>query len=946
MPTTPFPRRLCCASVTAFALALSAAPPAPAQQCPAPANLLCGYLACRAPAFGVPSPLWGELQPVDTGQLPANRDNTDYNEFLDPTNETQPHWMSLDVESGWTFAAIRWGLQIWDGRAPNEASPTRVKVLGSSAFPAWVADPHEDQPVRDLDAPPGNSNLLAVTVASNGGLAIFNTTSKTTPVAKYGDTGKTAVQVYAGHVNGRDYSFTATIAAGLLVHDMTTAGSLASQCLENTPGQQGCGVYKGRLGSRSTFYFVDGVSNAAGTGLWVAGSSSGSAFGLQLWNVSNPASPQFVLTGLPTEFVYGVALWRKGSSYYLATRVYVTSTTTQARIYDVSCLATSSCGSSLGSPLWTRNLPGGASDYYVTYSKSGSRDFLYFGTINYCFQGTQGEWLYDVTSPAQPRDVTPPDGFVDVYGQPTLTGYWGWYYRKNPTGFNGVAPHMGKFNGAYFYRAAYRIFDIHELTTTAPTAAFTYTPQTVYRDEPIDFFDQSAGGPTSWSWTFAGATPASSAARNPTDVVFLSTGAKQVCLTATNVNGSDQHCENVNVLPPEPAVAGVTASPNPALVCQQVSFTAQGVTGLPPLTFAWQVHASGGGLVASGGDVNPFLWDTSSAAPDTYTGTVTVSNGDGSDAADSPTVTVQALPALAFTSPGGAPETLNGPPFPGGEVDFRIQAQGATEWRWHFDDGTAPVWTSDPVAGPTPVHTYADPGDYSVTVDVRNCQQGAITSAPTVVTIVDTSQLVASFQAQGCGSFGCFFNVGQAITFVDQSSGTPTGWRYDWGHTGSDPGSCSFSGAPQGQPTTSHTYAGAGSFQPCLEVTRGPETAVDVHETLFVGAGTPTVTVNGPASGVVGEVLAYSATASSCSPGPTSWSWSVGAGGTISGATTGGSISVSYSTVGQKTIQATAANGGCIGTTGSTMVDITNPSLLFADGFESGDTAAWSSQVP
>jgi hypothetical protein len=66
----------------------------------------------------------------------------------------------------------------------------------------------------------------------------------------------------------------------------------------------------------------------------------------------------------------------------------------------------------------------------------------------------------------------------------------------------------------------------------------------------------------------------------------------------------------------------------------------------------------------------------------------------------------------------------------------------------------------------------------------------------------------------------------------------------------------------------------------------------------------------------------------------------------IVGAETGTSVTVVYSTDGARTLTATAANGACPGTAGSAQVTIVAGAAgVFADGFENGDMAAWSTVV-
>lgn len=904
----------------------------------------CQYLSCRSPAVGQPSSLWGELEPVDLGQLPADRDNTQMTDLQVPS-PTRPRWMAIDTEGSWAFVGITHGIQIWS--TTNPATPVKMATVGNSSFLSWAPDPHEGNPLRDVAVPPGNSNIAAAGVAGGGGLNVFNTTSKSSPSARYADGGKTVLQVHAARINNVDYAFAASTDNGVTAYSLTQAAALVNACVDISPATTSCGPYRGRVGTRTTARYVSGVGNAAQTQHWIAFSSGNNFNGLELWEVTNPASPvqKLVVSAGAVDFIYGSAMWRDGSNYYLALRRRISNTVTQGQIYNVNCLAAGSC-SSLGSPIAVLNLPNETDEYFITHSTVGSRQFLYFGNNNRCATTQQNEWLYDVTNPAVPDDITPPDGLVG--GLPS--GYWGWGYRRNPSGFgfNEVMPRRGLFVGAYFYRMGYSIFDIHRLVTSAPTAAFTYSPSTVYRGQPVNFGDQSTGAPTNWSWTFSGGSPGSSTAQNPSGVVFSTTGNKSVTLVASNNNGaSTPAAQNITVLEPAAQVASVSATPNPALICQGVTFQAVGVTGLGTITHAWQVRDSGNVLVASGGNVNPFVWDTSAASPGTYTATVTVSNTSGSDTATSPVVTVNALPNLAFTGPGNAPETLNGPPFGSAQVAFRIQAAGATEWRWDFGDGSTPVWTTSPTTGPQPTHEYQDQGDYTVSVEIRNCQQAAITSNSLVVTIPDLTPLVANFVTTGlfCTATACFADLGEPVTFLDSTVGGPDFWDYSWD------GDVNFEDPDHTAPVTSHTYNLDGTFFPQLRVRRGA--TVDTYQfsvPIFVGnGGLPTVTLSSPGEGEVYQPIVFNASAPNCDPQPSSWSWDTGSSlwGAIDGSASGSSVSITYSMIGSFTVTATALDGGCVNLSDSETITLTAGAAgLFDDGFESGDLTGWTTVVP
>lgn len=73
----------------------------------------------------------------------------------------------------------------------------------------------------------------------------------------------------------------------------------------------------------------------------------------------------------------------------------------------------------------------------------------------------------------------------------------------------------------------------------APVAAFTANSTTISVGGSVNFTDQSTNSPTSWSWTFAGGSPSTSAVQNPSNIVYNAAGTYAVTLTATNANGSN-----------------------------------------------------------------------------------------------------------------------------------------------------------------------------------------------------------------------------------------------------------------------------------------------------------------------------------------------------------------------------------------------------------------------
>ena len=81
------------------------------------------------------------------------------------------------------------------------------------------------------------------------------------------------------------------------------------------------------------------------------------------------------------------------------------------------------------------------------------------------------------------------------------------------------------------------------VTVTAcnvPVAAFSAN-QTIFCTTPacVNFTDLSTNSPTSWSWSFPGASTLTSTSQNPTGICYSANGTYTVILIATNANGSD-----------------------------------------------------------------------------------------------------------------------------------------------------------------------------------------------------------------------------------------------------------------------------------------------------------------------------------------------------------------------------------------------------------------------
>ncbi|HEV8583002.1 MAG TPA: PKD domain-containing protein [Thermoanaerobaculia bacterium] len=897
-------------------LLLVAHPAEAAQTCDHGLEACPGRLACASPATPAPQSLWGDLQPADVS-LPAARDTTNFSEF----RESYPsrNWFyGVDIENGWVLAGLAHGIGIWDART-DPANPTFVAAKrygASTGFPFIPPGESEKIVFGGIDAP--DDTVAAVAGYNGAGILVFNLSNKADPKPIYQNADKTAEAVYATKIGNTRYAFLAAT-TGLFVYNLDAALTF-NGCKEDADSPNACpGVRVGQIQTAGTPRFVHGAGNYLVV-------SFGSSSGFQIFDVSNPASPQLKLTGLSNRFVNGVALWNEGLTYYLGARLGKNSfvgAAAETSIFDVSCITTSCSG--LGPALKSLNLDSASTTEYLTFSRSGVAPFLYVGSDAMCASanGEQREWLLDVSNPAAAHDVTP-QAVMQVtgpYNGATVTkpvNYWSWYYRGSMTGFNLVMPRAGKFIGDYFYRAGRSIFDIHKITLNAPPVSdFAWSPLEVYPGTPVTFADQSSGAPTGWQWTFQDGSPFTAVTAGP-QVTFNSVGPKTVTLTANNNLGpGNTKSKTVTVLDPTPVIGQISASPASPKVCQPVTLSASGVQGQPTLFYQWKIDSQN----FSNG-TQP-VWDTTSVTPGDHTVSLDVSNTGGT-ANKSIVVNVAALSPL----PGNGSFTPANDAFTDGTVQFHVTAAGATEWRWDFGDGAGfGNWTNDPVNGPNPLHVYTSIGDKAVKVQVRNCQNLAgAESAPLSIHISQTTPLVASFQAGVFCQFGqCFATVGQSVPFADSSTGAQF-WDYDWTHNSTSAATCNFTDNDHTSPVTSHTFTLAGDVYPCLRVRRGAsEQNVLVHGRIIVETGapppTPSIAVSGPSSGQINQAYTFTASASNCSANSSGWTWTIGGGG--SGSSTTSSIAVTWTTTGSKTVSAT--NSGCGTAQGNKNVNITDP---------------------
>jgi gliding motility-associated-like protein len=234
-----------------------------------------------------------------------------------------------------------------------------------------------------------------------------------------------------------------------------------------------------------------------------------------------------------------------------------------------------------------------------------------------------------------------------------------------------------------------------------PVVHFTVNDTTLCVGQCVFFNDQSTNNPTTWDWTFQGASPGTSNVQDPTNICYNTPGTFAVTLIATNGSGSDTLTKTGYItVTPYPTV---TVSPNVTTICAGSSDT----------------------LIASG--ANTYTWTPALglniSTGDTVIASPTISTsydvtGDTAGCTNFATVVVNVVTAIVA-------EAGNNVAICSGD-STQLNASGGSNYSWN------------PIAGlsdPNIANPFASPGSditYTVTVSSGSCPPSTDTVVVTV----------------------------------------------------------------------------------------------------------------------------------------------------------------------------------------------------------------------
>jgi PKD repeat protein len=828
--------------------------------------------AAGTPAVPVPSDRWGTLQPAA-----ILGDTTRFEGHTEPVRGNVREYHDVDIENGFLFAATGQGMAIFNLNAnPLPAGATSYIFgyfeAGSGNFPVWQ---HSDKDwyIKEVDAPAGIDSVVALGMEEQG-FAVVNTAVKGAPVVAY-QGALDVSRVYAFTSGSTHFAYALERSGGRIHRFNLSAASGMVKCVETPPAVSCPGVYLKEVSA-----FGTGNRDIQGMGGFVVTSRLGASGSTKIYSIADPANPALRLE-IPGGALAAV-LWPQGATWRLARLTQAG----QIVIHDVSCIEAGSGGACSSAPVLSTMVPA-TTQIFLKLSLDGGRPYIYAGNDDLGTCAPQREFLYDLSNPAAPVELTP---------KVHPAGYWGWYYMNCPTGFNLIGPRRARVFNGILYRAAYNLLDAHRIQTgpvPAHVDGVTVSPPAPKVCQPVTFTAAGAVGtpPLTYAWTLASVPGVGSTTGTLVWNTTAATppGSYTATVVVSNALGTDSKSATVTLsaLPALPAAGSFAPTVDP-FTGSSVPFHAA-VAGAT----AWNWDFDGDGLFneadwtsdpATG--PNPtFTYST----PGTRQVRVKVRN------CVNPAGVVSA--AMPVTIAGGK-IIVNGPDFgqPGQALQFSgvgvdgCSAPADSGWTW-----TAPGGTISGQPAGTVTISWSTLGNKTVTA--RNAACPGLTGTRPVRINPKLDACFSSSPPLKLATQPVSFDAGCAV-------GSPSGYSWDFGDH-----SPIGSGAQ-----ASHAYATPGTYQVVLSVTRAgndcppaPFCESSRSELITVSPIKPLLVAKLETSPETTVFAGQPVTFTDRSEGtPTTWSWDFGDGSTGTGAST----SHTYAKAGTFTVKLTVGRDG------------------------------------
>lgn len=368
--------------------------------------------------------------------------------------------------------------------------------------------------------------------------------------------------------------------------------------------------------------------------------------------------------------------------------------------------------------------------------------------------GDDGDQLESkfVFSPAQPETGEPvrftdlstgsPDRWSWVISDGTQSNQRNFTHTFTAPGQYGVSLRVDKGSQQHI-----SVQVVNVGNATGPNPEFTWSPGTPAPNQLVTFTNLSSDA-TSYTWEFGDGS--TSDAVDPKHT-FTAAGTYSVKLTAGNGNQTRSITKQLTVSSvPIPPAANFIANPNPASVNTSVRFTDTS-TGAPT-QWSWDFgYSNQKSTVRNPTHSFPF--------EGTFLVKLVASNSAGSSS-----VTLPVVIRNQILKPDPDFDWSPDPALAMQPVLFRDKSANAPKgWSWTFGDGTTG-------SGSAPVHTYAKPGNYTVTLRVSN---EAGESELSRIVAVGAPPLQADFVIEPAKPA-----AGKPVKLSDRSTGNPVAWKW------------------------------------------------------------------------------------------------------------------------------------------------------------------------
>jgi PKD repeat protein len=388
-----------------------------------------------------------------------------------------------------------------------------------------------------------------------------------------------------------------------------------------------------------------------------------------------------------------------------------------------------------------------------------------------------------------------------------------------------------------------------------PVAEFTIASQNC-ANAPVIFADQSQtnhGFIVRWTWQFGDGkdTTITNPSSNLVPHTYATGGVYNVTLT---VKTSDS-CSISNSHPVTVNYAPLASFGNSATQCKgtPVQFTDMSQTngGATITQWLWDFGDPASGISNSSTLQDPtHLFATSG----THSVTLTVTNSNNCASSASKQVNVFLAPVATFSSTvtcSASPVTFTDNSIPNASSIF--------SWDWNFGDGTPHSNLQNPT------HVYLNPGQYHVTLQVRNSNQ-CVHDTTMIVTVYTLPQAAFATNAPLC--------TGAPVYYTNQST-TPHGWivRWIWDFGDGTTQTVTYPNSPN----VSHIFQGAATQHTVRLTIVNSDSCSHYTEQIIISAASPMANFIYPVTLCNEETVNFTDISQLAGGGPiSSWNWNFG----------------------------------------------------------------------